>query len=176
MTFNAVTMTLRITKTGRVVDSRPVTLATSPQKFWLRLPSVPRRTHPSHPPIPTSPIPQPFTCLESIEVAGRETGTLEFDSSAIADWEEWFRSGRAVQLSMAVEDQPGELLTVNLALVDETQVSVRSAFAKVAETGAAFVFAIATLLKTVALFFGRTKRRREEEPELLPANGPQSLE
>jgi hypothetical protein len=125
-----------------------------------------------------SSISQPFTCLESKDVAGRETGNLEFNSSAIADWEEWFESGRAVQLSMDVAGQPGEPLIVNLALVDETLVSVRSAFARVAETGSAFVFAIATLLKTIALLFGRifTKRRREEEPGLLSANGPQRLE
>jgi hypothetical protein len=111
-------------------------------------------------------------------VDGRETGSLEFKSSAATKWEPWFRRNRAVELSMDVDGLPGEPLTVNLALVDETQVSVRSAFKRVGETGVAFVFAIATLLKTVVLFFARpfTKRRREEEPEMLPANGPPSLE
>ena len=180
MTFNAVTMTLRITKTGRVIDSRPVTRVTGAQKFCLHVPSVPRRTLPSDPLIPTSPLSQPFTCPKSINVAGRETGTLEFDSSAIAAWEQnWFQANRSVQLSMEVAGQPGEPLTVNLTRVDETLVSVQSAFAKVAETGSAFVLAIATLCKTITVaFFGRlfTRRRREEEPEMLPANGPQSLE
>lgn len=180
MTFNAVTMTLRITKTGRVIDSRPVTRVSGAQKFWLHIPSVPRKTLLSDPAIPTSPLSQPFTCLQSIDVAGRETGTLEFNSGAIAAWEQnWFKANRAVQLSMDVSGQPGEPLTVNLSCVDETQVSVRSAFAKVAETGSAFVFAIATLCKTIALFFFGslfTRRRREEEPEMLPANGPPSLE
>jgi hypothetical protein len=179
MTFNAVTMTLRITKTGQVIDSREVTRVSGAQKFWLHVPSVPRKTLLSDPTIPTSPLSQPFTCLKSVDVAGRETGTLEFNSSAIAAWEQnWFKANRSVQLSMDVAGQPGESLTVNLTRVDETLVSVQSAFAKVAETAGAFVLAIATLLKAIALFFTRpfTRRRREEEPKMLTANGPQSLE
>jgi hypothetical protein len=178
MTFNAVTMTLRLTNTGRIIDPPAVTRVTGAQKFSLRDPSVPRKTHPLDGRIPTSPVSQPFTCPRSADVAGRETGSLGFNSSAITEWQPLFSGNRSVELTMDVDGLPSEPLTVNLALVDQTQVSVPSAIARVAETGSAFVFAIATLVKTIALFFVRpfTKRRRNEEPELLSANGPQSLE
>jgi MYXO-CTERM domain-containing protein len=67
-------------------------------------------------------------------VDGRETGTLEFNSSAITEWMPLFMGNRAVQLLMDVDGLPGERLTVNLARVDETT-APPLALTKVLEAG-----------------------------------------
>jgi hypothetical protein len=180
MPFEPVKMTLRVTNAGSSVEPVDVKRA-GPDLFRLLAGSIPT-TPPPGLGLPKDPA-QPFICPDSTADAftSGQTSKLSFDDSLVPmslRWTNAFKDKRTLLLQMEIPGQLGEKLTVKLQCVDETQVSVPSAFAKVAETGIAFVFAIASLLKTVALFFARpfTRRRREEEPELLPANGPQSLE
>jgi hypothetical protein len=179
MPFDPVKMTLRVTSAGSNVEPVDVRRA-GPDLFRLLPGSIPT-TPPPGSGLPKDPR-QPFICPDSTADAftSGQTSQLSFENSQAMSqrWKNTFIANRTLLLQMEIPGQQGEMLTVSLSCVDETQVSVPSAFAKVAETGAAFVFAIATLVKTIALFFGRlfTRRRREEEPELLPANGPQSIE
>jgi hypothetical protein len=181
MPFDPVTMTLRVTNAGLSIDPPVDVKKPGPDMFRLLAGSIPTPSSPGAPLLPDDPA-QPFSCPDSIRDAatGGQKSPLSFDNhqAMTQEWQDAFKAKRSLLLQMEIPGQQGEKLTVKLRCVDETQVSVQSAFAKVAETGVAFVFAIATLLKTVALFFARpfTRRRREEEPEMLPANGRQSLE
>jgi len=185
MPFDPVTMTLRVTKAGLSIDDPPVDVKRpGPDLFRLLAGSLPSPSSPFSPALPGPPDnpAQPFSCPNSIRdpATGGQKSPLSFANPQTMSqgWQDAFKAKGSLLLQMEIPGQRGEDLTVNLGYVDETLVSVRFAFNRVAETGIAFVFAIATLLKTVALFFARpfTKRRREEEREMLPANGPHSLE
>lgn len=172
MAFNPVTITLTVKDGTKTVDSPPVTRTDGPEPFSLHLASLPDRVNPFDP----NPPGQPFTCT-SVLVDGRETGRLQFDLSKLSQWEDgWFRVGRSVKLSMNVEDK-GETLLVRFLRVEVSASPVKEALHKVADTGSAFVSAIAVFLKVaVARFLSLFARRRDKEPEFLPADGPHNLE
>jgi hypothetical protein len=166
MPFRPVTMTLVVSGTTKTVGPQNVTRSDG-LSFSLLSPSTPQFD------LGAASLPgQPFQCPASRLVRGVHTSQLTFDRGAIADWDAagMFNGGQSVRLSMKV-DQGSQLLTVNLSRSVVAQPTVRMAAARVVRASSEFIHALLALCRALL-----TRHRHEQEPELLPANGPQNLE
>jgi hypothetical protein len=172
MTFAAVSVTMKVSSFGSSVASITVTRSGG-IPFRLLPSSSPLTVNPGDPPLPTVPG-QPFDCAWSNNLTGPQKSTLTFLASALTDWGPEFTNRRSLRLQMEVRGRPTELMTVNLASAVQSASAVGLAATKVVETGGDLFHAIVTLFKVIILNF--KSHPREEEPELIPANGPNRLE
>ena len=111
--FTAITMTLRSGTNGLQVDPVVVTRAGG-ARFELSASQPPRRARLKDPAPPISPLLQPFACPPSKPDPAGQASTLSFDPAAIDAWTSWFDKNLAVLVTMIVQGQPDERLTVNL--------------------------------------------------------------
>jgi hypothetical protein len=173
-------MVLKVTSAGATSVERVEVKRAGPDLFRLLSGSAPT-TPPPPSGLPTDPV-QPFICNDSDDdlVTGGQTSWLVFDNSGAMSesWRKTFRKRRTVRLRMEVPGKPSEHLDVILSCADVAKDSVRSASFKVLRASNNLLFAIGALFRTIALRLGSlfTRHRRDSEPEMLPANGPQNVE
>jgi hypothetical protein len=126
---------------------------------------------PPPPPPQTFAIPNPFSITDSKTGSVYSTGMLNFDSNAIAEWQQVFRNGTPISVQMQLSNKIIRVLSVDMC-VQSTMVTAAQKVQNVVLATASFALTVLNFLaELVTLRIFRRSKPPPEIPDSAPTRG-----